>query len=696
MTHFKKLFKDELIKFLINYINKNQYAENYEKIKDIIIQFLDDNYVIDKSLLSMFFVYIIKKNDMINTYSTHEADDSIVDHEFQLNSMCFDLFDDDMYEDSDINSINSSTNTVIANNRRSEIMLDNIIIEHLITDYELNIDSNNISNVDDESDQHNVFFISSYKYPLFTYIKTWLTNYISDIALFILYASINIGVASIYYSRDYIDRNLFKHISDTVKISKMSAGVININIIICFLSISSLVDKFYKIMPWWFYSCVPLYRFKTIHYASGTIFFIAVIVHVAGHIFTSFTLFERNNLCAFTVLKLDKLGLDKYKFYNYWDYVLTYPYISGFIIMFISIVHIYFVLRINNNIFLVRSLKLKPIRHSIFLDYHWKLSIVMVTTLLFHGLKQWLAITTNWAWTLWFIIYYLIENRFRIFGLNESSILHITNYHDKLLELTINKPKNIKIDSAGMSFLLNIPSVHKKEWHPFTIDYNTDSIIFFIEVVGQWSTKLKDMSMPNESGYQDLYYQKIYLSRCYNNIVSYINYYNISIVFVFGICITSLVSFLKETIRSKTVQNHTKKIYVIWTLNDINILYIFKDLINEVIENEELYNISFHIFITQKMNEFDNLLIRYLQYKSFSKNNIDVISGLKNKKIYFRRPNIPNIIKNTIEYSNNNDYHKKIGVFLCGSPPMQTYIKDQCNEHNYNIYNISLQFHKVQ
>ena len=110
MSNFKKIFKDELIKFLINYINENQYNSNYSQIKEIIIQFLDDNYIIDKSLLVMFFVHIIKKNHMINTYVANEFD-SIIDYDLQISNLCSELFVEDYLFDEDT---------------------DNIIIDHII------------------------------------------------------------------------------------------------------------------------------------------------------------------------------------------------------------------------------------------------------------------------------------------------------------------------------------------------------------------------------------------------------------------------------------------------------------------------------------------------------------------------------------------------------------------------------------
>lgn len=693
MTHFKKIFKEELIKFLINYINENQHTN----IKDIILQFLDDNYVINKSLLIMFIVHIIKKNNMINKYNSNESD-SIVDYDLLLNNICLDIFNDqEFFEEEDDKK--------------------NIIIDKIIADYEMNIDSyqniiperlsaiesgtkstdeiENIQLIDDENEFHNSFFISTYRFPLISYIKTWFINSISDIILLCIYISINFGVGYYYYNKNYIDENLFKNISKNIKISKMSVGLININIVICFLSISSLVDKLYKIMPWWFYTLIPSYRFRTLHFISGIVFFCAIIIHIVTHTINIFILNDNINLCTFTVLNLKKLGFKTNIFYENYDILLTYPFISGFIVLLFAIIHFYYVLRLNNKNIIISAFKLKSIRHSLFLNNHWKISLITITLLLFHGLKQWLSITTNWIWTIWFIIFYFIENRYRIFGMNKSTIIYIKNYQDKLLELTVNRPKYIKENTIGMSCLLNIPIIHKNEWHPFTIDYTTDSIIFFIEVVGQWSNNLKQLSYADEDGYIELYNKEIYLSRCYNNIITYANNYNISIIYVFGICITTLISFLKNIKNGTNLSSVTKKIFIIWTLNDINILYIFKDLINEIIHDQE-HKISFHIFITQKMSEFDNLLLTYIQYRSLLINGEDVLSGIKNNKIYFRRPDLTNILKNIIRYSNDNNYYKRIGIFLCGSPMMQKKMKNICNKHNYNIYNYELQFHKVQ
>ena len=141
--------------------------------------------------------------------------------------------------------------------------------------------------------------------------------------------------------------------------------------------------------------------------------------------------------------------------------------------------------------------------------------------------------------------------------------------------------------------------------------------------------------------------------------------------------------------------SRSKIIHVIWTLNDINMIYIFKDLINEIIENEDLFNIKFDIFLTKKIDHMDKSIINYMQYKSYQKNKYDIISLLK-YKIYFRRPNISNIFKNIIQYTNHNNYNKQIGLFVCGGASLDKQIKNITKEHNNNIYNIDIQYHKVQ
>ena len=681
MSQFKKYIKEELAKYYINYINKNRDDEKYITTKKKIIEYLDDTDVIDKSLLSVFFLSIIKKYNLLEDKSDiresfrdgelltdsliNNSDIADTSHEFLMNEFCYSMYDDNM---------NTEDNK--------------IILENIAYDYELNVNIFNDSPSNETIDSERVvesIFIQDYEYPFYIYIYKRLRNYLSYFVIFSIYTFINLLIGYFYYSKDYVDPELYRSIAHNFKLSKMSVGIINFNIIVCFASVSHFIEKIYRITPWWFYSIVPFYRFKNLHIISGIVVILFIFMHIIPHIINSVYLYNNNNFCTYTVLNLHKLGLSKYKNYRYIDYILTYPYVSGFVILIFIFIQYYFI---------ARFILYKNIRHSIFFNFHWKSSLLMVILLMFHGIKQWIGVANNYIWTIIFVIYYFIDNRFRIFKTNKSQILHIVNYHDKILELTIKKPNNINLNMVGMSFLLNIPIVNKNEWHPFTIDNSSDDIIFLIEVIGNWSNKLKDNTINNSV---QLFNKNIYLSRCYDNIISYIKYYNVSIVFVFGICITSFVSFLKETIKLKNMNfySRSKIIHVIWTLNDINMIYIFKDLINEIIENEDIFNIKFDIFLTQKIDHMDKSIINYMQYKSYQKNKYDIISLLK-YKIYFRRPNISNIFKNIIQYTNHNNYNKQIGLFVCGGASLDKQIKNITKEHNNNIYNIDIQYHKVQ
>ena len=99
-------------------------------------------------------------------------------------------------------------------------------------------------------------------------------------------------------NEDYVDPELYRSIAHNLKLSKMSVGIINFNIIVCFASVSHFIEKIYRITPWWFYIIVPFYRFKNLHIISGIVVIIFIFIHIIPHIINSVYLYNNNNFCT--------------------------------------------------------------------------------------------------------------------------------------------------------------------------------------------------------------------------------------------------------------------------------------------------------------------------------------------------------------------------------------------------------------
>ena len=188
MSQFKKYIKEELAKYYINYINKNRDDEKYITTKKKIIEYLDDTDVIDKSLLSVFFLSIIKKYNLLEDKSDiresfrdgelltdsliNNSDIADTSHEFLMNEFCYSMYDDNM---------NTEDNK--------------IILENIAYDYELNVNIFNDSPSNETIDSERVvesIFIQDYEYPFYIYIYKRLRNYLSYFVIFSIYTFINL------------------------------------------------------------------------------------------------------------------------------------------------------------------------------------------------------------------------------------------------------------------------------------------------------------------------------------------------------------------------------------------------------------------------------------------------------------------------------------------------------------------------
>ena len=608
--------------------------------------------------------------------------------------------------------------------------LNDLCANHFKVNQVINANKHNLF-IDLYDCHHDTFFIDKYKNKLYERLHIYLINNLSSLILYSFIIFINISIIISTYNKNYVRDGYLEEVNNTIKVAKSFAILIDFNICLCLFTSFSLLDTIYSKVIF-LNTYLPIFIYRKIHYISGIILYISILAHTVSHFINIYNLSKLNYNCVYYILDLHKLGFSKTTANKSIDYITSYPYITGIIL---------FILFLFHGILCIQYLK-KKIRLSLFNLFHSTISIFSIIFLLFHGYKQWLGTAKNYIWTLPFIIYYIIDNRYKIFKLNKAFIIEANVYYDKFIVLSISKNLKYINDTIGVTTMVNIPAINNYEWHPFSVDVckvsNSNYIKLYIEITGKWTTDLKKL-VNNTSIYRNSYESdlpilessspssnsdkedessvdsntniayinnmnitnkfKIYLSNYHMTSLSFIKYYPVNVIFAFGVGITPFVAIFKDYINQmKRINKHyqnIKKIKLVWVINNINILYLFKDLFDEINNYSYLELFDINIFLTTEIPKNDKCIIEYVRNAIYIKYDYDIIFGMNHNIIKLERPNIENIIKNIIYKINLHNISKSLGVFICGSDVIEKKIKSLCYEHNYNIHNIHIHLHKA-
>jgi hypothetical protein len=118
--------------------------------------------------------------------------------------------------------------------------------------------------------------------------------------------------------------------------------------------------------------------------------------------------------------------------------------------------------------------------------------------MILHGKKFWI-----WIWIPLFC--YIVENilRYRNITSHKYGETYIEESYvlpSKVTHLIIKKPPKFRFNSGDYIFI-NIPTIAKYEWHPFSISSapeRSDYLWLHIKAVGNWTNKLHSFSMSSK------------------------------------------------------------------------------------------------------------------------------------------------------------------------------------------------------
>ncbi|KAL6278582.1 hypothetical protein ACE6H2_022183 [Prunus campanulata] len=343
--------------------------------------------------------------------------------------------------------------------------------------------------------------------------------------------------------------------------------------------------------------------------------------------------------------------------------------------------------------------------------YSHHLFVIVYILFIIHG--YFLYLSKNWdKKTTWMylavpILLYACERLIRAFrsGYKTVRILKVAVYPGNVLALHMSTPQGFKYTS-GQYIYVNCSAISPFQWHPFSITSapGDDYLSIHIRTLGDWTSQLKSIfskvCQPPSSeqsgllradiapGNVKLRMPRLQIDGPYGAPAQDYKEYEVLLLVGLGIGATPLISIVKDVLtnikQQKETEDHqgnivenngankdnkrksfvTKRAYFYWITREQGSFEWFRDVMDEVAENDKDGVIELHNYCTSVYEEGDarSALITMLQSLNHAKNGVDIVSGTR-VKTHFARPNWRNVFKHiAIKHTN-----QRVGVFYCGA-----------------------------
>ncbi|CAL0302299.1 unnamed protein product [Lupinus luteus] len=281
---------------------------------------------------------------------------------------------------------------------------------------------------------------------------------------------------------------------------------------------------------------------------------------------------------------------------------------------------------------------------------------------------------------------------------------------ERVLALYVSKPKGFKY-SSGQYIVVKCLDVSPFEWHPFSITSapGDNYISVHIKNKGDWTSqmigvfsKLCESASGNDpSGVLQLdmlqgnnnipRMPKLLIDGPYGAPAQDYKKYEVILLIGLGIGATPMISILKDVLNNIEQQKDieqgiiesgfknkkrkdfvTTHAYFYWVTREQGSFEWFKNVMNEVVDNDKDGIIEFHNHCTSVYKEDDLrcALITMLQSLHHAKNGVDIVSGTK-VKTHFGQPNWGSVFENVAL----KEKGKRVGVFFCGAQELAGKLK---------------------
>lgn len=476
--------------------------------------------------------------------------------------------------------------------------------------------------------------------------------------IFILWISCQIGLF-IYNYKSLQKTQEISYLLSTLGngflLAKSSALIININLLLIFLSVNkNIISAVYNILPINF----------SIHYHVLLNLSIALFstLHIVSHSY-NFYILSHQKIVISTSISTSTL-----QHVSILQNVSSVAGVTGILLICMFLI-----------IYTCSTYYIRKNYYEVFVASHL-LYLGIVITLLLHssfcflhtdigaciGSSTWKYITIPFA-------LFLFERLHREYiGHQQTTFLNIKRHHSDCY--TIDIYKQFFEFKPGQSILINCPAISKFQWHPFTITSNpieNGHIQICIKEIGTWTKQFTEYLSVNNFEKGNI---KLKISKPYGNTYDIISRYRVAVLIAGGIGITSFMSLLKSLPCSLGHGNkyvYLKKVYVYWVCRhtrdfDCFLLQI-KNIKAELDKYGDLLELNFFITGVE-----DIMLKRLSLYPS-------------SLQFTFGRPHFDNILY-TLDKNHPNT---NIKLLCCGSKSMYDDISKTVHIVNKNINNNS-------
>ena len=324
------------------------------------------------------------------------------------------------------------------------------------------------------------------------------------------------------------------------------------------------------------------------------------------------------------------------------------------------------------------------------------LLILMLVALCIHGTQNLLEHYQSIYWIMVPLFLYIVPRFWREMpsGVPHGSTFKVLDVKVKkgnVLQLQMEKPKTWDLTlRAGMYIFINIPSVSRLEWHPFTLtSCPADN---YIEInfrqVGDWTTKAHEylksiegeMKSSNETNSNDIEEQfkenslwpvKVRVEGPIGASSQGFEHFPVVVLVGAGIGITPMVSVLKMLIKSKG--GRTKRAFFYWTTRDPDHFTWFQSLMDDIYQSDPDHIVQTRHFLTsakQDDRDLGAVLLNYATKSAHKKTNVDLVLGhYSHQQVEVGRPKWKRELL-SVKQDAKMLGQSKCGIFLCGPSRM--------------------------
>ncbi len=231
----------------------------------------------------------------------------------------------------------------------------------------------------------------------------------------------------------------------------------------------------------------------------------------------------------------------------------------------------------------------------------------------------------------------------------------------------------------GQYLFINIPSISKFQWHPFTISSTPEEgfISIHVRLVGDWTKQAAEVLGCFNKGVSTTNGPRICVDGPYGAPAEDLYKYKVALLIGAGIGVTPAASLLKSVWYRyyRKAPMPLSKLYFIWINRDLEAFSWFQSLLVSLEDTVPSTMLEIHTYLTgeQSIDDIQNI--------SLNQGLLDPITELQTKT-HYGRPNWDRVFQSVRAAQNQivRNESLKVGVFYCGPNHIAKVLDAECRK----------------